>query len=104
MQVEDLTIELDSHKTKVSDLEKRQRKFDQLLAEEKAISEQLALERDNAEREVREKETRILTLIRELEEREEHNEELERSKKQLQAELDELVNNQGTADKNVSIG
>lgn len=101
LKVEDLTIELDSQRTKVSDLEKKQRKFDQLLAEEKAISERMAQERDNSEREVREKETKILSLVRDLEEREERNEELERVRKQLQAELDELVNNQGTADKNV---
>ncbi|CAL1262336.1 unnamed protein product, partial [Larinioides sclopetarius] len=95
-------FELDSQRAKVSDLEKRQRKFDQLLAEEKAISERMAQERDNAEREVREKETKILSLMRDLEEKEERNEELERVRKQLQAELDELVNSQGTADKNVS--
>ena len=101
LQVEDLTIELDSQRTKVSDLEKKQRKFDQLLAEEKAVSERIAQEKDNAEREAREKETKILSFMRDLEEREERIEELERTKKQLQAELDELINSQGTADKNV---
>lgn len=73
-----------------------------MLAEEKAISERITLEKDNVEREAREKETKILSLMRDLEEREERNEELERTKKQLQAELDELVNSQGTADKNVN--
>jgi predicted RNase H-like nuclease (RuvC/YqgF family) len=61
------------------------------------------LERDAAEREAREKETRVLSLTRDLDGFMEKVEELERSKRQLQAELDELVNNQGTADKNVSI-
>lgn len=55
------------------------------------------------EREAREKETKILSFMRDLEEREERIEELERTKKQLQAELDELINSQGTADKNVSL-
>lgn len=39
--------------------------------------------------------------MRDLEEKEEKIEDLERTKKQLQAELDELINSQGTADKNV---
>lgn len=66
-----------------------------------AVAEQNALERDAAEREAREKETRVLSLTRELDDLMEKVEELERSKRQLQAELDELANNQGTADKNV---
>ncbi|XP_075557544.1 myosin heavy chain 10 isoform X1 [Dermacentor variabilis] len=100
-EVEDVTVELENQRAKVSELEKKQRKFDQLLAEEKAVSERLAAERDTAEREWREKETRILALTRELEERNDNLEELERSRKQLQLELDDLVNSQGTADRNV---
>lgn len=68
-----------------------------------AVSEQFAAERDAAEREAREKETKVLSLTRELDELMEKVEEMERAKRQLQAELDELVNNQGTADKNVSL-
>lgn len=69
--------------------------------EEKAISVQYAELRDAAEREAREKETKVLSLTRELDELNDKVEELERGRKGLQAELDELVNNQGTADKNV---
>lgn len=68
-----------------------------------AVAEQIAQERDAAEREAREKETRVLSLTREIDEMNEKVEELERGRRQLQAELDELVNSQGTADKNVSI-
>lgn len=67
-----------------------------------AVSEQIAEQRDAAEKEAREKETRVLSLTRELDEMMDKLEELERGKRQLQAELDELANNQGTADKNVS--
>lgn len=67
-----------------------------------AVAEQIAQERDAAEREAREKETRVLSLTREIDEMNDKVEELERGRRQLQAELDELVNNQGTADKNVS--
>merc|ERR1712115_436207 len=49
---------------------------------------------DNAEREAREKETKLLNLNRTLDES-------ERSRRQLQIELDDLANTQGTADKNV---
>lgn len=61
----------------------------------------MAIERDTAEREAREKETRVLSLTRELDELMVKVEELERGKRTLQNELDELINNQGTADKNV---
>lgn len=61
----------------------------------------MAAEKDSVEREAREKETRVLSLSRELDESNEKVEELERIKRTLQGELDELVNNQGTADKNV---
>lgn len=76
-------------------MEKKQKNFDKTLAEEKAIAERNAAERDAAEREAREKETRVLSLSREKDESSEKIEELERVKRQLQAELDELVNNQG---------
>ncbi|KAF6200920.1 hypothetical protein GE061_005367 [Apolygus lucorum] len=100
-ELEDLTIDLESQRTKVVELEKKQRNFDKVLAEEKALSQQITHERDAAEREAREKETRVLSLTRELDDFMEKIEELERSKRQLQAELDELVNNQGTTDKSV---
>lgn len=102
-QVDDLNIDLENQRAKVSELEKKQRKFDQMLMEEKAVSERVAAERDNAEREAREKETKVLSLSRLLDEAEDKIEELERLRKSLQNELDELANSQGTADKNVSI-
>lgn len=57
--MEDTTVELESQRTKVLDLEKKQRNFDKVLAEEKAISDRYANERDMAEREAREKETKV---------------------------------------------
>lgn len=74
-----------------------------IVLDVQAVAEQIAQERDAAEREAREKETRVLSLTREIDEMNEKVEELERGRRQLQAELDELVNNQGTADKNVSV-
>ncbi|XP_044253339.1 myosin heavy chain, non-muscle isoform X1 [Tribolium madens] len=100
-ELEDTNIDLEAQRQKVAELEKKQKNFDKVLAEEKQVSEQLMAEKDAAEREAREKETRVLSLSRELDESNVKVEELERIKRQLQAELDELVNNQGTADKNV---
>ncbi|XP_059476766.1 myosin heavy chain, non-muscle isoform X1 [Neocloeon triangulifer] len=100
-ELEDATIDLETQRGKVVELEKKQRNFDKVLAEEKAVAEQIAQERDSAEREAREKETKVLSLTRELEEMLEKVDELERGKRMLQSELDELANTQGTADKNV---
>lgn len=100
-ELEDTNIELEAQRGKVMELEKKQKSFDKVVAEERAIAERYAAERDVAEREAREKETRVLSLTRELDDSAEKIEELERSKRLLQSELDELANTQGTADKNV---
>lgn len=100
-ELEDCTIELEAQRTKVLDLEKKQKNFDKILAEEKSISEQYAAERDTAEREAREKETKVLSLSRELDEAYDKIEDMETKRKALQNELDDLANTQGTADKNV---
>lgn len=93
-ELEDATIELETQRTKVLDLEKKQKNFDKVLAEEKAVSEQHAQERDAAEREAREKETKVLSLTRELDEAYEKIDDLETKRKALQNELDELANTQ----------
>lgn len=93
-ELEDATIELETQRTKVLDLEKKQKNFDKVLAEEKAVSEQHAQERDAAEREAREKETKVLSLTRELDEAYEKIDDLEGKRKALQNELDELANTQ----------
>lgn len=62
-ELEDTTVELESQRTKVLDLEKKQRNFDKVLMEEKTISERYAIERDNAERDAREKETKVNSVI-----------------------------------------
>lgn len=93
-ELEDATIELEAQRQKVLELEKKQKNFDKVLAEEKAISEQHAAERDAAEREAREKETKVLSLTRQLDEAFEKIDDLESKRKALQSELDELANTQ----------
>lgn len=74
----------------------------QLLAEEKTISSKYADERDRAEAEAREKETKALSLARALEEALEAKEELERTNKMLKAEMEDLVSSKDDVGKNVS--
>ncbi len=72
-----------------------------MLAEEKAISTKNAEERDKAEAEAREKETRALTLARDLESMTDLKDELDRANKLLKAEMEDLVSSKDDVGKNV---
>ncbi|XP_036395372.1 myosin-10 isoform X1 [Megalops cyprinoides] len=100
-EIEDMTLALQRERQNCTALEKRQKKFDQCLADEKAISARLAEERDRAEAESRDKETRALSLSRALQEATDQKEELERINKQLRADMEQLVNAQDDVGKNV---
>uniref|UniRef100_A0A671TKU5 Myosin, heavy chain 10, non-muscle n=1 Tax=Sparus aurata TaxID=8175 RepID=A0A671TKU5_SPAAU len=100
-ELDDLMVDLDHQRQIVSNLEKKQKKFDQLLAEEKTISARFAEERDRAEAEAREKETKALSMARALEEALEAKEELERFNKQLRAEMEDLMSSKDDVGKNV---
>lgn len=73
-----------------------------MLAEEKTISARYAEERDRAEAEVREKETKALSMARALDEALEAKEEFERLNKQLRAEMEDLMSSKDDVGKNVS--
>ena len=60
------------------------------------------MERDNLERDLRERETKILNLTRQLEELGDTFNETNRIKGQLQRELDDLVSSKDDVGKNVS--
>ncbi|KAM9857329.1 myosin-10 isoform 1-T1 [Aulostomus maculatus] len=100
-ELDDLMVDLDHQRQIVSNLEKKQKKFDQMLAEEKTISARYAEERDKAEAEAREKETKALSMARALEEALEAKEELERFNKQLRAEMEDLMSSKDDVGKNV---
>uniref|UniRef100_A0A668AVQ2 Myosin-9 n=1 Tax=Myripristis murdjan TaxID=586833 RepID=A0A668AVQ2_9TELE len=100
-ELDDLMVDQDHLRQIVSNLEKKQRKFDQMLAEEKNISTQYAEERDRAEAEAREKETRALTLARELETMTDVKDELDRANKLLKAEMEDLVSSKDDVGKSV---
>uniref|UniRef100_A0A7N6A968 Myosin, heavy chain 10, non-muscle n=1 Tax=Anabas testudineus TaxID=64144 RepID=A0A7N6A968_ANATE len=100
-ELDDQLVDLDHQRQIVSNLEKKQKKFDQMLAEEKTISARYAEERDRAEAEAREKETKALSMARALEEALEAKEELERFNKQLRAEMEDLISSKDDVGKNV---
>ncbi|XP_055993389.1 myosin-9 isoform X2 [Sorex fumeus] len=100
-ELDDLLVDLDHQRQSVCNLEKKQKKFDQLLAEEKTISAKYAEERDRAEAEAREKETKALSLARALEEAVEQKAELERLNKQYRTEMEDLMSSKDDVGKSV---
>ncbi|XP_061086017.1 myosin-10 isoform X1 [Conger conger] len=100
-ELDDLMVDLDHQRQIVSNLEKKQKKFDQMLAEEKNISSRYAEERDRAEAEAREKDTKALSMTRALEEALEAKEEFERLNKQLRTEMEDLMSSKDDVGKNV---
>ncbi|XP_039209023.1 myosin-9 [Crotalus tigris] len=100
-ELDDIAVDLDHQRQIVSNLEKKQKKFDQLLAEEKTISSKYAEERDRAEAEAREKETKALSLARALEEAIEQKAELERLNKQFRTEMEDLMSSKDDVGKSV---
>ena len=73
-----------------------------MLAEEKSISSKYADERDRAEAEAREKETKALSLARALDEAQDSREEMERANKLLKAEMEDLISSKDDVGKSVS--
>uniref|UniRef100_A0A3Q3WB00 Myosin-9 n=1 Tax=Mola mola TaxID=94237 RepID=A0A3Q3WB00_MOLML len=100
-ELDDLILDQDNLRQIVSSLEKKQRKFDQMLAEEKNISARYAEERDKAEADAREKETRALTLARDLEIMTDLKDDFDRANKLLKAEMEDLVSSKDDVGKSV---
>lgn len=73
----------------------------QMLAEERTVSCKYAEERDRAEAEVRDKETKVLALTRGLEESHEALEEAEKTVKALRVEMEDLISSKDDVGKNV---
>uniref|UniRef100_A0A8C7RAW2 Myosin-9 n=1 Tax=Oncorhynchus mykiss TaxID=8022 RepID=A0A8C7RAW2_ONCMY len=100
-ELDDMVVDQDHLRQIVTNLEKKQKKFDQMLAEEKTISCRYAEERDKAEAEAREKETRALALTRELESLRDMKDEMDRANKLLRAEMEDLVSSKDDVGKSV---
>ena len=77
-------VSLESQRGQISSLEKKQKKFDAQLAEQHALAERNATERDAADARARQAETKSLSLTHELEELQDKLEEADRLRRQLQ--------------------
>ena len=77
-------VSLEASRGQISNLEKKQKKFDAQLAEMSGLAEKNASDRDSAESRARQAETKSLSLSRELEELQDKLDETERLRKQLQ--------------------
>lgn len=73
-----------------------------MLSDEKTISSKYAQERDCAEAEAREKETKSLVLNRALEESQSSLRELEKLNKALRTEMEDLISSKDDVGRNVS--
>ncbi|KRZ80070.1 Myosin-11, partial [Trichinella papuae] len=100
-EVEDLKVEFENLKASHSEMEKKQRKFDQQLADERSNSAKLNCELDVATQDIRERETKILSLTKELEELREQLSEADRVKRCMQLELNDFISSKDNAGKNV---
>ncbi|XP_051940017.1 myosin-9-like isoform X2 [Hippocampus zosterae] len=100
-ELDDLMVDQDNLRQVVSNLDRKQKKFDQMLAEEKNTSTRYAEERDKAEADAREKDTRALMLARELEGMTDLKDEVDRANKLLKAEMDDLVSSKDDVGKSV---
>lgn len=77
-------MNFESTRGQISNLDKKQKKFDSQLAEKNALADKNAAERDTAEARARQAETKSLSLTRELEELQDRLDEYDRLRKQLQ--------------------
>ena len=84
LELDDVTHDLETQRSNYANLEKKQKKFDSAFAEERATAEQLAQERDSADKEGRQATTRLLALKGEMEELTERYDDVERIKNRLQ--------------------
>ena len=99
--IADITVELDRYRTIVQNVEKQQRSFDKRIQDEKNLQDKLRQERDQNEREIREKETQRLNLLRDLEERNLAYDDLEKRFRQLRVELDDMLSTKDDIGKNI---
>lgn len=72
-----------------------------MLAEERSVSCKFAEERDRAEAEAREKETRVLALARALHENQLALEEAEKTMKALRGEMEDIISSKDDVGKSV---
>lgn len=92
---------MNSVTSSLRELEKKQKRFDQQISEERANMEKIKIERDSYAQESRDRETKILSLNNDLGELRDRLDKLEDIKKTLQEELDDVVSSKDDAGKNL---
>ncbi|CAI2312949.1 unnamed protein product [Caenorhabditis sp. 36 PRJEB53466] len=100
-EAEDALKELTDVMAATREMERKQRKFDQQLADEKNNTLLALQERDTAQQMLRDAETKALVLSNELAEKKEQVEQLEKEKRTLKLEIDNLASTKDDAGKNV---
>ena len=91
--INDLSVELERCREIAQSVTKDKRTFERKIQEEKVVQETLRTERDQLERELREKDTHRLNVIRELSELKHDYETLERHYKELQIDKTSINSN-----------
>ena len=86
-EVSDLTADLERSNAAAAQLDKKQRNFDKILAEEKQKQEELQVELELSQKEVREKQTELFTLKNGCEEMIDNLEAIRRENKNLGEEV-----------------
>ncbi|CAI5456207.1 unnamed protein product [Caenorhabditis angaria] len=99
-EFEDVAMELENIRSSHRDAEKRQKKFETQMAEERAAVQKALIDRDAIAQESRDRETRILSLLNEVDLMKEQLEESDRHRRQLQQELQDSISNKDDVGKN----
>ncbi|KAJ1353295.1 Myosin N-terminal SH3-like domain [Parelaphostrongylus tenuis] len=100
-EAEDACREVTDITASLRECERRQRKFDQLLAEEKANTLRAMSDLDLAQQQAREAETRFLNAAKELKELREQIEDMEKERRFLRMEVDNLASTKDDTGKSV---
>ncbi|EGT54268.1 CBN-NMY-2 protein [Caenorhabditis brenneri] len=100
-EAEDIQTEFTNMMAATREMERKQRKHEQQLADERNNTLQAQQERDLAQQMLRDAETKALVLSNELFERKEAVEQLEKDKRTLKMEIDNLASTKDDAGKNV---
>uniref|UniRef100_A0AC35U3J5 Myosin motor domain-containing protein n=1 Tax=Rhabditophanes sp. KR3021 TaxID=114890 RepID=A0AC35U3J5_9BILA len=100
-ELEDVNIELENTRGNLREIEKKQRKFDQQINEERSNFNNAVTDKDQLAQECREKETKILNMNALVDSLRADLEESDRIKKMVQIELDDLVSNKDDYGRNV---
>ncbi|KAI6219617.1 hypothetical protein M3Y99_01645300 [Aphelenchoides fujianensis] len=99
-ELDDLAHELETTRAANREFEKMQRKFDQHQTEDRNALQAALRERDAFAQAVRDQESKILLLDKNLEAIQEQKNEMERNMRTLQLELDEMISSTDDAGRN----